>query len=385
MTGQSTSAAPRMLILARESRGLKQDDVAKAMKALDGPTSKVSQAYVSRAESGRLAVTGERLELYARALAYPVDLLVMSETEVGAGPGLVHHRKKQAAAAPDLRRIHAVLNLSRIQLRGLLDGAPRRVDLSLPRLEVDDYFTGADAARKVRADWGLPSGPLGSVIGVVESTGGLVLRRALVAPVPLDSGNESVPVDAVSVCTPGEDPLVLLNDGTPGDRDRFTTAHELGHMVMHTLPHPQQEKQANQFAAEFLMPAEDIRRDFAGTVDLRCLLELKAQWGVSMWALLRRAHTLGELSDWQYRTLAVEMTSLGYRTSEPGRLNPEQPSAVRSVIDQYLGEGHEVDDLARRARLEPAEFTTLYLGDRSSAATGESEHPVPASAVEVSI
>ncbi|MFC6091533.1 ImmA/IrrE family metallo-endopeptidase [Saccharothrix lopnurensis] len=384
MEQSDVAAQPRMLVLARDSRGLKQGDVAEAMKALEGHGSKVSQAYVSRAEAGRLTVSGDRLELYACALGYPPGLLVVREAEVGAGPGLVHHRKKQAVAAPDLRRIHAVLNLTRIQLKGLLGDVPRVVKLSIPQIPVDDYSPPEEAAGIVRAEWGIPRGPLDSVLSLVEDAGGLVLRRALVAPVPLDSGNESVPVDAISACAAGEDPVVLLNSGTPGDRQRFTLAHELGHMVMHSTPHPDQEKQANRFAAELLMPAADIRDEFRGIVDLRLLLSLKQRWRVSMWALLRRARTLGVISDWQHRTLAVEMSSIGYRTTEPDPLDNERPVAVRSLVDWHLSMGAGADDLARMTRLTPDEFTRLYLDDTGTEESGTGESFAPPITAEVS-
>jgi Zn-dependent peptidase ImmA (M78 family) len=357
----ASAAQPRMLVLARESRAMNQGDVASAMAALDGSRGKVSQGYVSRAEAGRLAVTGERLDLYARALRYPARLLCLSEHEVGAGPGLVHHRKKQAVSAVDLHRIHAVLNLTRIQLGALLSGAPRSVSNGIPHIPVDDYDTPEDAARRLRSQWGIPAGPLDSVVAVVEEAGGLVACRELVAPVPLDSGAESVPVDAVSACPPGEDPVVLLNVGTPAERQRFTLAHELGHMIMHLVPHPEQERQANRFAAELLMPIRDIRTHLEGHLDLSRLLELKVQWKVSMGALLRRAHALGVISDWQYRTLAIEMSSLGWRTSEPGELETETPTRVTSLVTRYLQQGRGINDLAQAAYLHPDEFARLYL------------------------
>jgi len=354
-------AQPRMLVLARESRAMTQGELAKAMQALEGPDGRVSQGYVSRAEAGRLTVTGERLGLYARALDYPAQLLCLHEHEVGAGPGLVHHRKKQAISAADLRRIHALLNLTRIQLRALLSAAARPAGIGIPHIPVDAYDTPEDAARRLRADWGIPKGAIGSVVSVVEDAGALVACRELVPPVPLDSGGATVPLDAVSGCPPGEDPVVLLNAGTPGDRQRFTLAHELGHMVMNPVPHPEQEKQANRFAAELLMPAQQIRDQLHGQIDVPLLLELKGQWKVSMWALLRRANTLGIISDWQYRSLAVEMSSLGYRTSEPGELEPEMPTAVTSLVNQLLQQGHDLDELASATYLHTDEFVRLYL------------------------
>jgi Zn-dependent peptidase ImmA (M78 family)/transcriptional regulator with XRE-family HTH domain len=354
-------AQPRMLVLARESRAMTQGELAKAMQALEGPDGRVSQGYVSRAEAGRLTVTGERLGLYARALDYPAQLLCLHEHEVGAGPGLVHHRKKQAISAADLRRIHALLNLTRIQLRALLSAAARPAGIGIPHIPVDAYDTPEDAARRLRADWGIPKGAIGSVVSVVEDAGALVACRELVPPVPLDSGGATVPLDAVSGCPPGEDPVVLLNAGTPGDRQRFTLAHELGHMVMNPVPHPEQEKQANRFAAELLMPAQQIRDQLHGQIDVPLLLELKGQWKVSMWALLRRANTLGIISDWQYRSLAVERSSLGYRTSEPGELEPEMPTAVTSLVNQLLQQGYDLDELASATYLHTDEFVRLYL------------------------
>jgi Zn-dependent peptidase ImmA (M78 family)/transcriptional regulator with XRE-family HTH domain len=362
-----------MLVIARESRSMTQGQLARAMTALEGPDGKATQGFISRAEAGRLPVTGERLEAYARALGYPASLLSLSEDEVGAGPGLVHHRKKQAVSATDLRRIHALLNLTRIQLRALLPNAPRPAGPGIPHILVDDYDTPEDAARRLRAEWGLPVGPLDSVVSILEEAGGLLVCRELLPPVPLDSGAESVPVDAVSGCPPGEDPVVLLNAGTPADRQRYTLAHELGHMIMHPVPHPEQEKQANRFASELLMPAEHIRYHLRGHVGLPLLLELKARWKVSMWALLRRAHTLGVISDWQYRTLAVEMSSLGYRTREPGELEPETPNAVTSLVNWHLLQGRDINDLADATWLRPDEFIHLYLTS-----------PVPAGAVSTS-
>src|SRR5262245_52865498 len=102
------SAHPAMLVIARESRAMTQAEVAARMTELaDGEP--VSQAYVSKAEAGRLTVSGPRLDLYAQALRYPVDVLSADSDLHGVGVGLVHHRKRASLGAPALRRIHAEL------------------------------------------------------------------------------------------------------------------------------------------------------------------------------------------------------------------------------------------------------------------------------------
>jgi Zn-dependent peptidase ImmA (M78 family) len=348
---------------------------------MDPPTSggQVSQGYISKAEAGRLAVTGERLDAYADALGYPAALLRLPDHEIGAGVGLVHHRKKQSVSAAELRRILAILNLTRLQLRGLAGDDHLGAD-AIPQIPVTDLESPQDAARAIRARWGVAPGPLTSVVELLETAGAWVTSQDLVPAVPLDSGAETVPVDAVSARPDGEAALVLLNTGTPAERQRFTVAHELGHMVMHPVPHPQQEQQADQFAAELLMPRRDIHPELQRPLDIPALLELKRRWQVSMWALLRRAKTLGAVSDWQYRTLAVELSSLGYRIREPEPLTSETRSTVPRLIAAHRLSGRSMDDLSTMALLRPAEFETLYLAaGRSTGAAATSDSPVMAS------
>ncbi|MFF0000709.1 ImmA/IrrE family metallo-endopeptidase [Streptomyces avermitilis] len=361
MASGDLQAHPGMLALARESRGMTQVDVAAAMtKAAPAGAAVVSQGYVSRAESGRLVVADERLQLYAAALGYPVDLLCLDPRVSGVGVGLIHHRKRASLSSSVLRCIHAQLALVRLQVTGLVQAAAAAdVPHSFSRVLLDDFTTAKDAARQVRRAWGLPRGPVADVIAAIEEAGGLVVMRSL--------GSELL--DAVSQWDEPQVPLVLVNDHAPGDRCRFSVAHELGHLVMHPEPgtSSEQEKQADAFAAEFLMPAADIRQAFADGVDLARLAELKRVWRVSMSALLRRALTLNAITEWQYRTVMVEMSALGYRTAEPVEVEPERPTRVSALVDVLLSDrGLAIDEAAACVRLLPEDFKRLYVaGDRS--------------------
>lgn len=357
-----TQAHPGMLVLLRESRGLTQAEVSAAMsKASPGGATAVSQGYVSRAESGRLAVCDERLEWFAAALGYPQDLLCLDPQVGGVGVGLIHHRKKAALSASVLRQVHAQLALTRMQLQGLTSAARISSDVSgLVRVPLSVLTTPKDAARQIRKAWGLAPGPIPNVIEAVEAAGGLVAVR--------DLGSDLL--DAVSQWDGAEAPLLLVNDRAPGDRCRFSVAHELGHLIMHAEPGTgsQQEKQADAFAAEFLMPAADIRNAFKGVVDLHRLMELKRTWRVSMSALLRRALDLNALTEWQHRTLVIEMSALGYRTTEPVEISREQPRTVPALVRTLLDErGLTLESAAACARLLPEDFQHLYVeGHRTS-------------------
>ena len=349
-------AHPAMLVLAREAAAKTQAEVAQAMRDIGGRD--VSQGYVSRAEAGRLAVTGERLDLYARALEVTPELLCLDPEAAQVGVGLIHHRKKAALTGPALRCIHARLALTRLQVAGLLETAGALpAEGRFVQVEPDALTPPRDAAAKVRAAWGLSPGPIPDLIAAAEAAGAVVLVR--------DLGSEHL--DAVSVWITGRYPLLLVSSRSPADRRRFSIAHEIAHLVMHQTPGTgaAQEKQADEFASALLMPALDIRRDLeAAPVDLARLLALKARWGVSMGALAKRAQQLGALSDWAYRNVMVEMSALGYRTTEPGAIEPESPSRVRAALDTLRGHKNMTDDeIAERMHLLPKAFAQLYAPD----------------------
>ncbi|RBJ10510.1 hypothetical protein DRA43_02515 [Micromonospora provocatoris] len=340
-----------MLVLARESRGMTQAEVAARMGELDGVP--VSQGYVSKAEAGRLTVSGPRLDLYAKALGYPAHVLCADPDLHGVGVGLVHHRKRASLGAPTLRRIHAELALSRMQVRALLREAGQQKPHRFHRIEIDDAYDAADAATEVRKEWSLPGGPVDRLVELIEEAGGLVLVR--------DLGTREL--DAVTQWTAGDAPLFLLNRQAPADRFRFSLAHELGHVFLHDQPGATavQEREADEFASEFLMPAVDVRRELKGGLDLHRLVELKQRWGVSMAAIARRAVTLGGITEWQYRNVMVEMSALGYRTQEPGEVERESPCWVPDLVT-YLSrdKGYSAEEIADLVGLLPDEFEDLY-------------------------
>lgn len=105
-----------------------------------------------------------------------------------------------------------------------------------------------------------------------------------------------------------------VNTAHSRNRQRFTMAHELGHLILHnaagmhvdeqdfflkfrsSVPSRQDdedEKEANLFAAELLMPATFLVHDVARLSELslhddKSLRKLAARYGVSMQALLIR-------------------------------------------------------------------------------------------------
>jgi Zn-dependent peptidase ImmA (M78 family) len=158
--------------------------------------------------------------------------------------------------------------------------------------------------------------------------------------------------------------VIVLNSQLPPSAQRFALAHEVGHLVQHSgAASEDMERDADAFAAELLMPAEDIRPELRG-VRFRDLGTLKARWRVSLAALIRQGHHLGCISDRQYRTFNIELNKLpGGRKREPGEFDPEQPRLMRHIISHYQSEvGYSVDELLRAMVITRERLDEYYLG-----------------------
>ena len=149
-------------------------------------------------------------------------------------------------------------------------------------------------------------------------------------------------VDSRSILTDDNYPIIFLNKTLLGDRQRFSLAFELGHLIMHTfctVPHHRDvNHEANLFAAAFLMPAKVIINDFKVGITLPLLGELKRKWKVSMIAILYRADDMGLLTPNQKRYLVQQFNDQKIRRREPPQLDvpPETPQYIRQLLNGFM-------------------------------------------------
>ncbi|MGO4741559.1 ImmA/IrrE family metallo-endopeptidase [Bosea sp. 2KB_26] len=334
-----------LLRVARQSRGLSQAELANE--------SSVSQGAISKFENALAEPPAEMIDKLGRALHFPVSFFYEPDRVYGL-PISVHpgamYRKRASAGQRDLDRLEAEMNVQMFRLRRLLKSVELEHELPLPRLDIDEF--GGDAARiaeLTRRTWLIPSGPVRELTSYIERAGCIVIRMDF----------EGMPVDGVTLTVPGTPPCIFLNRRQPADRQRFTLAHELGHIVMHRVPSPEMEEEANTFAASLLMPAKDIRPSLASGVTIQKLAALKPAWKVSMGALLYRAKTLGCISDNQSSYLWRQMSMLGYKRIEPVELDfpAEQPTVADDLFRVHLEElKYTESQLAHAIHMLAAEF-----------------------------
>jgi Zn-dependent peptidase ImmA (M78 family)/transcriptional regulator with XRE-family HTH domain len=340
-----------LLTLARESREVLQSDLSHVTN--------VPQTLISRFEAGITQPNEEQIAVIAKALQYPVDLFFQEDRIFGFNASVFFHRKRADMPAKTLRRIHAVLNLTRMRVDRMMLAASISPQMELMRMSVEEFGSPENIARQVRALLHLPLGPVNNLTAAVEDVGIIIAMHRF----------GSTRTDAVSEWIPGHQPIILMNadDSIGGDRYRWTLAHELGHLIMHAFPSEKMEEEANRFASEFLMPASEIKHQLRN-IRLPNLALLKGIWKVSMGALLERAKQLGTINSTQHRYMRVKFGSLHYNTREPAELDIpiERPTLLGELVNAHVKElRFDVEDLARLLNLLPEECADLYAPEFS--------------------
>ena len=130
----------------------------------------------------------------------------------------------------------------------------------------------------------------------------------------------------------------LVNRDHPVERRRFSLAQEWGHLVLPGTGNRRDDERAgNRFAGALLMPADDLREDVGaalggpikttGEAFRPELLLLKARYGVSIAALLRRCHDVGLVSS-DYNLICRRMGQRGWFRKEPESLWEGEEKAI---------------------------------------------------------
>jgi len=350
------------LTLARHLAGLRKSDLA-------GLVDK-SPTAVAAWESGTKRPTPATVAQLALSLSVDPGFFAVRPEDVAALSTTPHFRSLRSTSQLARDQAYAYGQLA-VDIAASLERHVEFPELDVPSFPVSMNDRGGDgpeqAARHVRKHWGFEVDPVGHLVRLVENHGVLVVF----------SPPQAASVDAYSFDSRLR-PVVILN---PIKRDyyrqRFDVAHELGHLIMHGDAEPggrTVEDQAHRFAAELLMPADQIRDLLPATMGgnaWRALARLKEQWGVSIQSLLYRARWLGRLSDVSYRNAMTTISARGWRRNEPGLVTTiEQPSLLPKAVELLTESGVDEARLIEQCRVPPALFRIVTARAPHSALLG---------------
>jgi Zn-dependent peptidase ImmA (M78 family)/transcriptional regulator with XRE-family HTH domain len=269
----------------------------------------VSAAAVGQYEAGATAPRPEILPVLARVLKVPVEFFATGRPLGRLDAADAHFRSLRSTRAKD--RAKAATHAEQVwELTYALEKRVRLPDVRLP--EVPEGTSPADAAQLTREAWRIDPGPLAHLVATIEAHG------VVVTLIPLT--NKAITrVSAYSTDALGR-PLIVVTPERAASiyRYRFTCAHELGHLLLHPNPLPgdrQQEREADEFAAELLTPRAQIEPLLPRTIRMAVLERLSTSWGVSVESLIRRMGELRIVSD-------VSVRRAYQRTKQHGRVPP---------------------------------------------------------------
>lgn len=301
------------------------------------------QPTLSAIENGRLPLSDGVAFRISRATATPMEFFDFIAPSYGGAE--IHFRKSKRVSARGRDFVlQAFKEIERIGSE--LAQAPLRLRrIELPFAEEADIVSDADieamAIEARRASGIDDTAPVRNVMRTVERAGISVASLA----VPEGVDNEAL-LHGHCGMSRWDDrssrATVTYVAGMSGDRLRFTIAHELGHILLHTrrslADEEHREREADLFAGAFLVPRPVAEKSISETLTLHGFMRMKAQYGMSIQALIMRGRKAGLISQQRQRSLMIQVSSRGWRTQEPVGVTCETPVLLWTQLSAIHGE-----------------------------------------------
>lgn len=349
------------LRLARVAAGL-------SLRAMeDAISGMVSAQAIGKYENDQMMPGSGVLLALARALKVSPEYLLSNRDMALSG---IDFRKEPAAGAREEKAVEAVvidhleryLAVEELLPDAMLDWvAPTAKEFSISSPEQAE-----DAANALRRLWQIGIDPIPAMTELLEGNGvkviALDLPQAISGSKAFASRDKQHPVA-----------VIVVNKNHNGERQRFTLAHELAHLVLQLKGEwldKDGEKAADRFAGAFLVTSEMLFKQLGKArtaLSLGELLELKAFFKVSVSMLVVRCKQLGIISQAVFNSLwgtMVRMKWVGKSALEPRPFAAETPTrmerlCLRAVMEDAMsgakaGELLQISVRELDARLSPA-------------------------------
>ncbi|PXZ44929.1 DNA-binding protein [Sanguibacteroides justesenii] len=326
----ATQINPKQLIIAREYREYSQTELATKIKGL-------SQSNLSKYEKGVDILSEDILLKIFEFLNFPAAFFTRKISNLVDN---ANYRKRACLNKTNRSKIDITCKLIGYVIDQMADEL-EYPDFNLRMLDLEEGFSPTYVAQYIRKQLNI-EGPVKEIYKTLEKNGIIIVEFDF----------DSSLFDGVSFISDNGYPIIIVNKNFSNDRKRFSIAHELGHIIMHSAianlypEYRNKEAEANIFASEFLMPEVEIKNDLRN-LKLTDLAELKRYWLTSMASLIMRAKDLGCISQDRYKYLNIELSRYGYKKKEPVNVYIDSPSIFMAAYKMYRNElGYTKKELA---------------------------------------
>lgn len=292
---------------ARILSGLSLQDVADALNK------KVTRQAIYRYEKGEVLPDSETLDALSRVFKVRPDFF-FRETKVEIGA--IEYRKINISSKEENRIQEQTKDyLSRyIEIEEILGIQSEFVNPLKGFPRVSEYTHVNEAANLLREKWDLGSNAISNIPELLEDKGIKVIK--------LDADGN---FDGLQTMANTNIPVIAFNERQMNkkDRIRFTLLHELAHLLLSfddRLTHKEIETLCHQFAGAMLLPESIIKIElgqFRNRLSINELGNIKKQYGISLQAIVLRAHVCGIVNANFTRQFFVMMKENGWKIDEP--------------------------------------------------------------------
>ncbi len=288
----------------------------------------MSAPAVSKYEKGEILPNSQKIIEFANA--YNVKVLDLLKSHNVPEMKFNSFRKRKRLQGENLELLKEIIQnkvsdyLEVIQLNEIKVGNNK-----IKKFTCNSETDAELAAEEFRKNYKLSiNQPITNLINTLENIGILIIE------IDNTNGNFS-DFDGLSEIVEDVPLIVLLND-IDGERQRFTIAHELGHLVLNIKDNNlNEEKMCNKFASSLLMPKEAVINEFGLSRNNLSFFELRAfknEYKVSMAAILYRLKELNIISEYLYKKINISLSTKGYKKHEPDSIEQEKSFQFKRLV-----------------------------------------------------
>ena len=330
----------------------------------------VSKQAVSKYEHGLSIPQAETLVKMTEILEVPLPYFGKDSLVVHQGSSALFFRTKNDTSAKDKEYADVASRWSYEVISGIkhFNAIPKA---NLP--VVDKALSVVDKALHTRQYWKLGTSPIEDITQILEANGIFV---TVVSSSELHTDGYSRIINDV--------PIIVINENRGvAARQRFSLAHELGHLVMHStlseadfiMNERTLEDEANLFANSFLLPPSSFDSEIV-SAKLEQFIELKKTWKTSIAAMLYHCEYAGILPSTQVQSLRIQLRKKFGGKKEPldDSITPERPTYIANRLSRFIIDKNAFDaffdivklpmhDVEKLAGLTRGYFSEFYNGN----------------------
>jgi Zn-dependent peptidase ImmA (M78 family)/transcriptional regulator with XRE-family HTH domain len=323
---------------ARKGAGL-------ALRAL-AEQADLSHTTISKFEKELQKPSSAQLIRLAKILGVRTEYFFRPETLKIEG---IEYRKKSTLSQKSLDKIQADIFDQAERWHELLNLYPQppiqsfALPEGLPEL-ISDAEQVEALAETVRINWNLGLNCIPDMIDTLESQGIMVISSTV---------NSDNKFDGLAGII-NSMPLIVVGANWTGDRQRFTLAHELGHLLLKGRLDEsllaEEENLCHRFAGAFLLPKQTIIEHLGAKrhrLESEELYLLKHEFGLSMQGILYRALHTEIITQTTFQKMYKLFSLKGWRTQEPKEQYPsEQTILFKQLVYRALAEDYFTESKA---------------------------------------